>query len=85
MVKRLYTITQEKMLKILSDGLPHQDRELHTCLYDGQGEVSNIQPHLTAIRTKIRRNGFDVMCVRQNGDTWYRMVPLMASAHDGRK
>jgi hypothetical protein len=83
--RRLYTLTQERMLKILSDGLPHTKQELHSCLYDDQGPVNNVQMHISNLRDRIQRNGFDIVCCRNNGDSWYRMVRHLASAYDGRK
>lgn len=79
------TITQCKMLAVLADGLSHKPEDLHACLMDELGPLSNIQPHITAIRKVLRPIGQDVICQRIDGETMYRQVRLIASATDGRK
>lgn len=67
-----FTATELKMLEILSDGLPHTRQELHRCLYDEEGPLSNINVHLTHMRKILARRGESIMCVE--GRTLYRLV-----------
>jgi hypothetical protein len=48
-----FTETQERILALLSDGLPHTRSEIHGCLPDDMGAITNIKAHLTAIRKKL--------------------------------
>ena len=65
---------QQRMMDLLSDGNPHTSKELHGCLEDELGPVSNIDPHLDAIRKKIRPTGQDLICQRHNGVSWYTLL-----------
>ena len=74
---------QDKMLEVLSDGQEHEDKELHGCLADELGPMTNILAHLTAIRNKIHP-AHDVALVRHSGRTFYKIVRKLASPYDGR-
>jgi hypothetical protein len=67
---------QLKMVEILSDGKLHEPNELHKCLRDEMGELSNISPHLGAIRKILRGLGEDVATVRLGGKTYYQKRSL---------
>lgn len=73
------TPTQKKMLEVLADGLPHADLELHACLPDDLGAMSNIRAHLAALRKALRPKGQDVSCERLGGRTYYKHVGLTTS------
>lgn len=74
------TPTQDRMLSILADGLPHTRRELHGCLYDDQGALGNIRNHIAALRKKLRPLGQDIVCELSSGAICYRQVRLLKSA-----
>lgn len=74
------TPTQRRMLKVLADGLPHSREELHACLDDELGPVSNIKAHLTYLRRKLRPRGEDIFCVRTFGGMHYRYVRIISSS-----
>lgn len=77
---------QRKMLEVLSDGMPHTREELHACLWDEQGALSNIKAHITAIRAKLRPIGEDILCeVGYKLQFRYRHVRLLASAVNGKR
>jgi len=80
-----HTPTQGTMLRVLSDGFPHTREELHRCLPDELGPLSNIRAHLTSIRKRIRPLGQDVICELVNRRICYRHVRLLASATDGKR
>ena len=78
-----YTPTQRAMLNILADGKPHTRHELHTCLMDDLGALSNINFHICVIRGKLRPKGMDIICELSNRRIMYRQVRLLGSTHDG--
>jgi hypothetical protein len=73
-----FTPVQQRMLMILADGKPHTREELHACLEDELGALSNIQPHLTYIRRKIRPLGQDIICEFGNRRLFYRHIRLIS-------
>ncbi len=75
-----FTPVELRMLDVLADGMPHTRRELHACLEDDLGSLSNVQRHVHSIRKKLRPSGQDVVCVWSNGPVCYRQVRLLASA-----
>jgi len=77
------SVTQEKMLAVLSDGMPHDRRELHACLPDELSQMNSIKIHLTKIRRVIQPRGEDIVCQYLNHRPQYRHVRLLHSAADG--
>lgn len=73
-----WTPTQRRMLRVLADGLPHRREELHACLVDDLGALSNIQPHLSDIRKTLRPRGEDIVCEIVSRRICYRHVRLIA-------
>ncbi len=74
-----FTPIQRAMLDVLADGHPHTREELHACLYDDMGAMSNIRAHLTNLRKKLRPAGRDVACERVNGIVRYRLLSPVPS------
>ena len=75
-----FTPTQLRILQVLADGLPHRKEELHACLPDELGPLSNIKKHLAGIRQAIRPSGHDIVCVYFHRRTHYQRVRLLAAA-----
>jgi len=48
-----FTKTEQAILDVLGDGVPHLKAELHACLPDELGDISNIRRHISAIRKKL--------------------------------
>lgn len=80
-----FTPTQQAMLRVLADGQAHTREELHACLPDELGAVSNIHRHLCAIRKWLRPIGQDVVCQLRNRRIYYRHICLLASANNGKR
>lgn len=78
-----YTATQQAMLDILSDGLPHTREELHACC--GPSCRRTIQVHLSHIRKKLRPKGEDILCTYTNRGWRYQHVRLLCSPYTGIK
>lgn len=72
-----FTTTEYKLLRILSDGLPHRREELFECLPDELGPMRNVRRHLYNIRKKIERKGEDILCVFVERRICYRLVRLI--------
>jgi len=79
-----FTPTQQRMLNLLSDGLPHSREAMLECLQDEQVCSTAHTPHLLAIRKKLRPKGEDVICEYIKRRPYYRHVRLLPSAYDGR-
>lgn len=76
-MKRQFTPTQQRMVDLLSDGLPHSRHELHACLNDELQPLIHITPHLTLIRKVLRPKGQDIICEIYNRTVHYRHVRLL--------
>lgn len=80
-----FTPTQLKILAVLSDGLDHKPEELLACLWDTDGKVSNVQPHITALRKLLNPQGQDIVCVTRNKTSFYRHVRQLVPIADGKR
>ncbi len=81
-----FTKTQQKILDILADGLPHLRKELWACCPSVQGmDEASIKEfarnrtnvHLMNIRSKLRLVGQDIVCEVVNRRLSYRHVKLL--------
>jgi hypothetical protein len=79
----MFTPTQQRMMNVLSDGLPHSLKELVACLDYELASPRGVAVHITFLRRKLRPIGQDVSCERLNHISYYRLVRLMHSANDG--
>ena len=77
-----YTPTQRKILDVLADGQHHTREEVHACLPDELGALSNIQRHICAIRKPLNSRGYDIICENRGGMR-YRLVRILNSRYDG--
>lgn len=73
-----WTPTQVRMLQVLRDGRQHRKEELHACLNDDMGPLTNIRAHITAINEKLRKYEQTILCVQINGNSvryqWVRLI-----------
>lgn len=77
-----FTPTESRMLAVLADGLPHSRAELHACLFDDLGPLSNVNCHLTAIRRKLRPAGQTIVCELRRLGICYRRVRLFVDGDE---
>jgi len=75
-----FTPTQKAMLNVLSDGHRHTREELHACLPDELGPISNIRTHLMHIRKKLRPAGQDIICELFQRRIHYRCIRLLSDS-----
>ena len=73
-----YTRIEMRILILLSDGLDHSRKELWGCLRDELAPLSNIQPHISTLKKKLREIGQDIVCVMSNKPISYRQVRVLA-------
>ena len=73
-----FTPIQRAMLKVLSDGREHTRKELHKCLSDELGPLTNIAVHLTGIRKVLRPRGEDNLCTIIDGESRYSHVRIVS-------
>lgn len=72
-----FTKTQQAMLDVLADGERHTTRELHACLPDELGPLSNVRRHISAIRKALRPEREGILCVMHQGKFFYQWVKLL--------
>lgn len=70
------TVTQRKMLDVLSDGMAHTREELRACLPDDLAANASISNHLRAIREVLRELGQTILTQYQKRRVIYRHVRL---------
>ena len=80
-----FTPTQQRILNVLSDGMPHTKEEMRDCLNDELSGGNNLRVHLTYLRKKLRTVGQTIVYEFQwPNKMLYRHVRLLASANDGK-
>lgn len=79
MTSSKFTPTQQAMLDVLADGLPHTFDELHACLLDDLSQISTIQFHISNLRKVLRPLGQDIICEVANRRKYYRHIRLLLS------
>lgn len=80
-----FTATEQRMLAVLSDGQRHRREELHACLWDNQGALSNIKMHLSNLRRKLRPKGQDIVTELYYGGIYIRQIRYLVSPNDGKR
>ena len=77
MAKCDYTVTEQAMLDVLSDGKEHSKEEIRRCLPDDLSD--NIKSHLYNLRRKIRSGGRDIVCLSKGRQrpVRYQLVKLL--------
>lgn len=77
-----YTPIEQRIIDLLSDGLPHHPYELIECIYPNIKEPSkykhNITAHIFYLRAKVRAKGEDIVTELRKGGYHYRHVILLS-------
>lgn len=83
-----FTPTEQKILAVLADGLPHHKTELKRAIDPETPDMidSNVlSMHITRIKTKLEKIGETVVCRSIIGRRLaYQHVRLLCSPYDGR-
>lgn len=72
-----FSETQQKIMDLLADGLPHTRAEVHGCLPDELAQVTAIERHISVMRGSLNARGLDI--VSRAG--CYRLVRLLTSPY----
>lgn len=75
-----YTPTQNRLLDLLEDGMPHTRQELQALLGDPEAVNGVLRNHLSMLKRRMRKNnpGFEIVCYWGAARTLsYRMVRLL--------
>jgi len=80
---REFTPTQTKILRVLSDGLPHKLPEVMACLDELTKRPNSLHRHLSSMRKILRPRGEDIICQFVSRQRQYRHVRLLHSAYTG--
>jgi DNA-binding CsgD family transcriptional regulator len=75
--KAQWTPTQSRILKLLSDGMPHEREEIFKCLNDELSAKRVVFTHLSDIRRVLRPLGQDILTELFEGIPHYRWVVLL--------
>jgi len=79
----LLSVTQVRILELLSDGKRHAPLEIHeasTKLNDDLARPASIRNHITAIRKVIQPKGYDILCAKGWRTGYlYRLVMLISN------
>ena len=78
-MRRHYTPTQRAILAVLSDGLPHTQRELRKCINDEMSEKA-LHLHISILRKRLLPIGQTVVCEYSFRKFLYRHVRLIGPA-----
>lgn len=76
-----FSPTQQDLMEVLADGLPHRRQELLDCLDDPEKTRLTLKPYLYRLRQKLRVQGYDIVCEFRNRGFWFRLVGLI-NQHD---
>ncbi len=72
-----FTPTQQRILELLEDGMPHHRKELIACLNDELADRILLNQRLCALRKKLRPEGHEIICELGKKTIWYRHVLLI--------
>jgi hypothetical protein len=72
-----YTPSQQRLIDVLSDGLPHDREELRQALGDDQLTNKNLSDHIILLRRVVRPRGEEIVCELWDGSPHYRHVRFL--------
>lgn len=76
-----FTPVEERLLKVFSDGLPHDRDELLGCLGDTEATFQNVQNHISNLRKKLSQRGQTILCEVRSRRYYYRHIRLLVADH----
>jgi hypothetical protein len=78
--QRGFTPTEQSILAVLADGLPHPPDEIKAAIDEDNPSmvaITNLRNHISNIRKKLRPKGHTVVCEIHNRTVHYRHVRLL--------
>lgn len=73
------TATQQRILDVLRDEMPHPVAQVMECLSDEMADKGVLHVHIHNTRNKLRSQGRDI--VYEKGHDCYRLIRLLASPY----
>lgn len=74
----LFTPTEQRLLAILADGLPHSSARLFDAISDELAELTAVKAHIWSIRQKFAKQaGFTIITQRIDGEYTYRLAGVL--------
>ena len=77
-----YTPTEQRLIHLLSDGMPHPKAEVQGCIGDELSRAARYSA-LSALRKKLRPIGQEIVCETTGRATFYRHVRLLCDPTEG--
>lgn len=72
-----YTKTEQRIIKLLSDGMPHPREDLLECMLDPMGNYVALTSHIVRLRRKVRTLNQEIVCELRRGAIYYRQIILL--------
>jgi len=81
-----FTPTQQRMLDVLHDGMPHSVDELKACLPGGTGRHRQVIANVSVLRKRLESEDKHILLlsVFHNRKLHYRLVRKLANPYNGR-
>lgn len=80
-----FTPTEQRIFKILEDGMPHLREDLYPCIEDQLADMPVVlNVHIGRMRRKLETIGQDILCILRHRKIGYQQVRLLSSSVDGR-
>jgi len=73
-----YTPIEQRIIDLLSDGLPHDRYDLLECLRDKQASLNSLAAAIMRLRPKVRELGQEIVTELFRGSIAYRHVLLLS-------
>jgi hypothetical protein len=73
----------QKILTLLSDGMPHPRQALMRCMNDHLADGTAMMMHVSALRKQLRAKGYDILCQQTRDGSYYRIVRHLSSPYVG--
>lgn len=72
------TPTQQRIIDILADGLPHNRKEVLKAISEDATDLNGLAVHMWHLRRKVRPFGRDIITELHRGSISYRHVILLS-------
>jgi hypothetical protein len=76
-----YTPIQQRIIDLLSDGLPHERRDMLKCINPNSKNLNGLAVHIAFLRSKVRELRQDIVTELRRGGIYYRMVILLPTCN----
>lgn len=74
----IFTVTERRILDLLSDGKPHRTHSIREKLFDHLTTMNAVRWHIFNLRAKMEPLGEFIVCEIKDMKTYYRHVRLIS-------